>query len=234
MYDKCIKRIIDIILAILMILLSWPIYLVVALLVRIKLGKPIIFKQLRPGKEERIFYVFKFRTMKIIKDEHGNDYPDNDRKTIFGEKLRHTSFDKLPELWNILKGDMSFVGPRPTQLKNYVFFTDEIKAKRQKVRPGLFSVVKKGSGVSWDEAINNDIEYASKVTFLKDLKILTRSICYSFTKLFKKPHYEIASIEDYGVYLLNSNRINEEQYKHTLVHSYMIIGLRKNKDAWPK
>ena len=138
-YQKYIKRILDIVLSLLAIIILSPVLLIVALLVRIKLGSPVIFTQNRPGKDEKIFKMYKFRSMTNEKDENGNLLPDDKRLTSFGKKLRSTSLDELPELFNILKGDMSIVGPRPLAVQYLPYYNDYEK-ERHNVLPGLAHV----------------------------------------------------------------------------------------------
>lgn len=235
MYRKFLKRFFDIICALAVFLFLWPVFIVVAVLVKIKLGGPIIFKQLRPGKDGRMFYIYKFRTMKIQKDAHGNDFPDSERMTKFGERLRRTSLDEIPEAWNILKGDMSVIGPRPLLVKDYVFFSDEIK-HRQDVRPGLSGLaqVNGRNSISWEKKFEYDLEYVKKITFWKDFKIVMKSIYQAFFKRNKEINKDgFVTDENYGDYLLRTRKITQEEYKMTIVDSYLIIGLRENKDAWP-
>ena len=154
MYAKYIKRILDFILSLIALIVLSPVLLVVAILVRIKLGSPIIFKQQRPGKDEKIFTLYKFRTMTDKKDENGNLLPDSERLTKFGKVLRSTSLDELPELVNILKGDMSIVGPRPLLVEYLPLYSEEQK-HRHDVRPGLTGLAQVGgrNSLSWEEKL---------------------------------------------------------------------------------
>lgn len=176
-YEKYVKRILDFLLALLALVVLLPILLVVTALVRIKLGKPVIFKQERPGKEEKIFCLYKFRTMTDAKDEYGNLLPDNVRLTKFGKFLRSTSLDELPELFNILKGDMSIVGPRPL-LVEYLPLYDEKQRLRHGVRPGFTGLaqVNGRNSISWEEKFEWDIKYVRNVNFVQDCKIILRTI----------------------------------------------------------
>ena len=160
MYAKCIKRILDFILSFISIIVLMPVMLIIATLVRIKLGKPVIFKQQRPGKNEKIFTLYKFRTMTDKKDENGNLLPDEQRLTKFGKALRSTSLDELPELINILKGDMAIVGPRPQLIKDMLFMTKE-QRRRHSVRQGLTGLaqISGRNNISWEEKINYDLNY---------------------------------------------------------------------------
>ena len=172
-YEKLIKRPLDIVCALLaMIVFCW-LYAIVAILVRVKLGSPVLFKQERPGKDEKIFKLCKFRTMTDERDENGELLSDDIRLTKFGRFLRKTSLDELPEAWNILKGDMSIVGPRPLLVKYLPYYSD-VEKHRHDVRPGLTGLAQvNGRNASlWDDRLNMDVEYVNKITFLGDLKIV--------------------------------------------------------------
>lgn len=172
MYKKYIKRILDVVISIMALLVLWPVMLVVAILVRAKLGSPVIFKQQRPGKDEKIFKLYKFRTMTDEKDENGNLLPDDKRLTKFGKLLRSTSLDELPELINIIKGDMSIVGPRPLLVEYLPLYNEEQK-HRHDVRPGLtgYAQINGRNLVEWDDRFKLDVEYVNNVSFMMDLKI---------------------------------------------------------------
>lgn len=173
MYKHCIKRLLDFTLSLLAIIVLSPIMLIVAVLVRINLGSPIIFKQQRPGLNEKIFTVYKFRTMTNEKDEDGEFLPVELRITKFGKWLRSTSMDELPQLFNILKGDMSIVGPRPLRVE-YLELYNEEQRKRHNVRPGLtdLSAIRGRSNVSWEDQFKHDLEYIENLSFLLDFKIV--------------------------------------------------------------
>ena len=177
MYKKYVKHFFDFILSLIAIIILSPIYIVVAILVKIKLGSPIIFTQERPGKNEKIFKMYKFRSMTSKKDENGNLLPDEVRLTSFGKKLRSTSLDELPELFNILKGDMSIVGPRPLLVK-YLPLYNEIQKHRHDVKPGLtgWAQVNGRNALSWEEKFQYDVEYTEKCSFFMDLKILLMTV----------------------------------------------------------
>ncbi len=183
MYEKYLKRIIDFILSLMLILILWPIYVVIAICVAIKLGTPIIFSQERPGKNEKIFTMYKFRTMTDKKDEDGNLLPDAERLTEFGKFLRSTSLDELPELFNVLKGEMSFVGPRPL-LKQYLLLYNEEQKHRHDVRPGLTGLAQVNGRnlLSWQEKFQFDVEYVNNVSFLNDIKIIFKTIATVFKR----------------------------------------------------
>jgi len=172
-YRKYGKRIMDLILSLLAIIVLSPVLLIVAILVRVKLGSPVIFKQKRPGLNEKIFTLYKFRTMTDEKDENGVLLPDSVRLTSFGKFLRSTSLDELPELLNIIKGDMSIVGPRPLLVK-YLPLYNEYQRRRHEVRPGLtgWAQVNGRNAISWEEKFELDVEYVEKMSFFFDLKII--------------------------------------------------------------
>ena len=166
LYRKYFKRPLDFILALFGLIILSPVMLVIAILVRINLGSPVIFKQQRPGLNEKIFTMYKFRTMTDERDEYGNLLSDEKRLTPFGRFLRSSSLDELPELWNILKGDMSFVGPRPLLIR-YLPYYNEAERMRHTVRPGLtgLSQVNGRNLVEWDRRLELDVEYAQNISF---------------------------------------------------------------------
>ncbi|SFP34251.1 Sugar transferase involved in LPS biosynthesis (colanic, teichoic acid) [Butyrivibrio proteoclasticus] len=173
MYKKCIKRLLDILLSLLVLVLFCWLYLVLAILVRFKLGSPILFKQARPGKNEKIFNLYKFRTMTDKRDADGKLLPDKDRLTKFGNFLRKSSLDELPEFFNILKGDMSFIGPRPLLVEYLPYYTEREKL-RHTVRPGLTGLaqVSGRNTVDWDTRFEIDAQYVENLNFLMDLKVI--------------------------------------------------------------
>jgi undecaprenyl phosphate N,N'-diacetylbacillosamine 1-phosphate transferase len=177
MYQKYIKRGLDFILALIASIILSPVILIVAVLVRIKLGSPVLFKQPRPGKNEKIFNMYKFRTMTDARDENGELLPDEVRLTKFGKTLRSTSLDELPELFNILKGDMSIVGPRPL-LVRYLPLYNERQKHRHEVRPGFTGLaqVNGRNSISWEEKFEWDVKYVEHVTFLQDCRIILKTI----------------------------------------------------------
>lgn len=183
MYAKYFKRVLDFLLSLIAIIILSPVLLIIAILVRTKLGSPVLFKQERPGKNEKIFTLYKFRTMTDKKDEKGNLLPDEDRLTKFGKILRSTSLDELPELFNILKGDMSIVGPRPLAVQYLPFYTDEEK-HRHDVRPGLTGLaqINGRNCLSWEKRFEYDIKYVNNISFYYDFKI----ICRTIIKVFKR------------------------------------------------
>ena len=172
-YSVFIKRLLDIMIStIILIIFSW-LYIILAILVRVKLGSPVLFKQPRPGKDEKIFNMYKFRTMTDARDENGKLLPDKDRLTKFGKILRKTSLDELPELFCILKGDMSFIGPRPLLVEYLPYYTEREKL-RHTVRPGLTGLAQ-ASGrntVDWDTRFELDATYVENLSFIMDLKVI--------------------------------------------------------------
>ncbi len=183
MYKKYIKRLFDIVFSFIAIVSLSPILILTAILVRIKLGSPVIFKQKRPGKNEKIFTMYKFRTMTDEKDSEGKLLSDDIRLTKFGKFLRSTSLDELPELFNILKGDMSFIGPRPLLVEYLELYNDEQK-KRHNVRPGLTGLaqISGRNSISWEEKFEKDLEYVNKITLYRDIKIFLMTIKKVFVK----------------------------------------------------
>ena len=177
MYKNYIKRILDFLLSgIVLIILAIPL-IIVGLLIKVQLGSPILFRQKRPGKNGKIFEIIKFRTMNNTKDENGNLLPDDLRLTKFGKFIRSTSIDELPELINILKGDMSIVGPRPL-LVEYLDLYNEEQKHRHDVRPGLTGLaqVNGRNCITWEAKFKYDIEYVKNVTFINDCKIILKTI----------------------------------------------------------
>ncbi|MDO4394956.1 MAG: sugar transferase [Mycoplasmatota bacterium] len=190
MYQKYIKRLLDIILSLIAIIITLPIFLITGILVLIFLGKPAIFRQKRPGKNEKIFTMYKFRTMSNKKDKDGNLLPDELRLTKLGKVLRKTSLDEIPEFINILKGDMSFVGPRPLLVEYLPYYTEE-EQHRHNVRPGLTGLAQVSGRnlLDWDDRFKKDIEYINNLTFKNDLKIILKT----FIKVIKSENIEIPS-----------------------------------------
>ena len=177
LYEKFFKRFLDIILSFLAIILLSSIILMVSILVYFKLGSPVFFAQERPGKDEKIFKMYKFRTMSDEKDENGELLSDSIRLTAFGKWLRSTSLDELPELFNILKGDMSIIGPRPLLVKYLPLYSAE-QAKRHGVKPGLtgYAQANGRNSLSWEEKFTMDVEYVNNVTFIGDIRIILQTV----------------------------------------------------------
>ncbi|HDX9638876.1 TPA: sugar transferase [Bacillus mobilis] len=223
MYRRFIKRPMDFILSLIAIIVLSPLFCIVALLVKTKLGSPILFKQKRPGLDEQVFLMYKFRTMTDERDKNGELLPDDIRLTKFGKFLRSTSLDELPELLNILKGDMSIVGPRPQLVRDMVFMTPE-QRKGHNVLPGLtgWAQVNGRNCVTWEEKLSLDLQYINNISFLKDLEI----IFITAMKVFKRDGIStegMETAEDLGDYLLRKGAINKECYIKKMEKSKKII-----------
>ena len=230
MYKKFIKRFLDLILSLMALIILMPLMLIIYILVRVKLGKPAIFKQERPGKDEKIFTLYKFRTMTDEKDENGNLLPDEQRLTKFGKMLRSTSLDELPELVNIIKGDMSIVGPRPLLVRDMVFMT-EIQRKRHSVRQGLTGLaqVNGRNNITWEEKIKYYLNYVENISFINDFKIILKTVI----KVFKREDTQtdgMQTAEDLGDYLVRTNKISKDDYTCKNKEALKIIQkFRENK-----
>lgn len=176
-YERYIKRFLDIIFSFVLLVILSPVLLVIAIVVRSNLGSPVLFKQGRPGLNEKIFTIYKFRTMTGERDENGELLPNHLRLTRFGRALRSSSLDELPELLNVLKGDMSFIGPRPLLIE-YLPLYNEQQRRRHEVRPGISGLaqVSGRNAITWEEKFKYDIEYVEKISFLLDLKIFVKTI----------------------------------------------------------
>lgn len=220
MYKKYIKRIFDICCALAALLVFGWLYIIVAILVRVKLGSPVLFKQKRPGLNGKIFTMYKFRTMTDARDENGELLPDDARLTKFGRMLRRTSLDELPEAFNILLGDMSVIGPRPQLVRDMVFFTAE-QMKRQSVKPGLSGLaqISGRNGITWEEKINYDLEYIENMSFLYDVKLVFMTVWSAFIKQEGISQTGMDTAEDLGDYLLRCNKITENEYQSKLQES---------------
>lgn len=177
LYEKYIKRLLDIVLSGCALIVLSPLLLVTAILVRVKLGSPVIFCQERPGKDEKIFKLHKFRSMSDARDETGSLLPDKERLTGFGKKLRALSIDELPELWDIFRGKMSIVGPRPL-LVEYLPYYSEDERHRHDVRPGLTGLaqINGRNTLTWEQKFAYDLEYVQRISFCEDIKILFRTV----------------------------------------------------------
>ena len=215
-YERYIKRLLDIICALAALIVFGWLYIIVAVLVRVKLGSPVLFTQPRPGKDEKIFKLYKFRTMTDARDENGKLLPDDVRLTKFGKALRSTSLDELPEAFNILKGDMSVIGPRPQLVRDMVFMTPEQRL-RHTVRPGLSGLAQtRGrNALSWDGKLETDLEYIQHVTFLGDLKIIFDTVKQVFFRQKGLENSDVDEVEitdDFGDYLLKAGRVSMEEY----------------------
>jgi len=227
-YEKYVKRILDFIISLGAFVVFSPIIAVVALLVKMKLGSPVLFTQPRPGKDGKIFNMYKFRSMTDEKDVDGKLLPDEVRLTGFGKKLRETSLDELPELINIIKGDMSIVGPRPQLVRDMVFMTVE-QNRRHEVRQGLTGLaqVKGRNSISWEEKLAYDVEYVNNLSFWNDVKIFFATI----RKVFVKEGISaegMATAEDFGDYLLRKNEITRQEYEKGHQQALLMIQKERN------
>lgn len=184
-----------------------------AILVRVKLGSPVLFRQPRPGKDEKIFNLYKFRTMTDECDENGNLLPDEVRLTKFGKALRATSLDELPEVLNIVRGEMAIIGPRPQLVRDMVFMTPE-QRKRHLVRPGLSGLaqVNGRNAIAWDDKLAYDLKYIEQITFAGDVAIFFKTIAKAFVKQEGISEDGMATAADYGDYLLAEGRVMREEY----------------------
>jgi len=212
MYAKCLKRVLDFAVSLCALTVLSPLLLVMTLLGAIKMkGNPFFF-QLRPGKDEKIFKMVKFRTMTCETDQYGALLPDEKRLTGYGKVLRSTSLDELPELFNILVGDMSIVGPRPQLVRDMVFMTPQ-QRKRHSVRPGLTGLAQCNgrNAMSWDKKFEYDLQYIEKITFWGDIRILLQTV----VKVFQREGITeegMATAADLGDYLLSEGRVTREEY----------------------
>lgn len=212
MYQKYFKRLFDIVSSCCTLILLSPILIYVAFLVKTRLGSPVLFTQVRPGKDCKLFKMYKFRSMTDERDENGNLLPDDVRLTEFGKKLRSSSLDELPELINIFKGDMSVVGPRPQLVRDMVFFSDK-EMKRQSVYPGLTGLaqINGRNNITWGDKFKFDLQYVKKISFLEDMRIIYRTV-------FKVANQDdintdgMETAEDLGDYLLRTGKVSKEEY----------------------
>lgn len=212
-YARYIKRLLDVLLSGCALIVLSPVLLVTAALVKRKLGSPVIFCQERPGRDEKIFKMYKFRSMTDERDENGELLPDEMRLTGFGRLLRSTSLDELPELWNIFKGDMSIVGPRPQLVRDMVFMTPE-QRRRHTVMPGLTGLaqVSGRNAISWEDKLAADLRYIRRITFWGDVKIVLLTV----KKVFCREDISAEGMdtaEDLGDYLLRTGRVDQTQYQ---------------------
>lgn len=233
MYAKYFKRILDIFCALLAVSCFCWLYIILAILVKVKLGSPVLFTQPRPGKKdkngvEQIFKLYKFRTMTDEKDEQGKLLPDKVRLTKFGRWLRSTSLDELPEAFNILRGDMSIIGPRPQLVRDMVFMTPE-QRKRHDIRPGLSGLAQtRGrNAISWDGKLAMDLEYVRKITFWGDVKIVVDTVKQVFFKhkgIEGSDMDEVEITDDFGDYLLKAGRVSQEEYEEKQEEARELLG----------
>lgn len=212
MYQYFLKRVFDVLSSGLALIFLSPILLYTAYLVKKRLGSPVLFTQVRPGKDNKLFKMYKFRSMTDERDSNGKLLPDDERLTAFGKKLRESSLDELPELINIFKGDMSVVGPRPQLVRDMVFFSDE-EMRRQSVSPGLTGLaqISGRNNISWEEKFKYDLQYIKDISFLEDMRIIYRTV-------FKVANQDdintdgMETAEDYGDYLLRIGKIGKAEY----------------------
>lgn len=207
-YEKYFKRLLDVICSLLAIIFFWWLYIVIAVLVRIKLGSPVLFAQDRPGKDEKIFKLYKFRTMTDERDKDGELLPDSVRLTAFGKFLRSTSLDELPEVFNILKGNMSIIGPRPLLVKYLSYYSEE-QHRRHDVRPGLsgYAQVHGRNAVNWDEKFAMDLQYIKHITFWGDVKIIFQTIVKAFIKQEGISSGTSVTMESFADYVETKNKV---------------------------
>lgn len=213
-YQRFGKRALDVLLsAALIVLLSW-LLLIVAILIRIRIGTPVIFSQIRPGLNEKLFKIIKFRTMTNEHDSNGNLLPDDRRMTKLGRWLRKTSLDELPELFNILKGDMSFVGPRPQLVRDMVFMTQE-QRKRHTIMPGLTGLaqISGRNAISWEKKLDYDLKYMESVSLCSDLKIVVLTVIKAFVTQEDVSAPQMETSMDLGDYLLKIGLLSEADYE---------------------
>lgn len=228
MYQHFFKRFFDIVCALLALIVFCWLYAIIAILVRVKLGSPVLFKQIRPGMkdrngQEKLFTLYKFRTMTDERDADGNLLPDKIRLTKFGAWLRSTSLDELPEAFNILKGDMSVIGPRPQLVRDMVFMTEE-QRQRHNVRPGLSGLaqVRGRNAIPWEGKLATDLEYIQHITFIGDLKIVFQTIG-KFLKREDIVREGTVSDMDYGDVLLKEGKVSQEAYQIKQEEALMLM-----------
>lgn len=237
-YEKYIKRILDIICAMLAIIVFAWLYVIIAILVRIKMGSPVVFKQTRPGMidpktgKERIFNMYKFRTMSDKRDKNGDLLPDEKRLGHFGKVLRETSLDELLEVFNILKGDMSIIGPRPQLVRDMVFMSEE-QRMRHTAKPGLSGLaqVKGRNAITWEDKLKWDLKYIENVSFTNDLKLVFETIKVALIKREGITDGENATALDYGDELLKEGKISVSQYDFLQVQAKDLIVEHERTDG---
>ena len=224
LWSLFLKRLFDIVLSGLALIIFSPLFLILFVVCRIKLGKNVIFKQYRPGKNNKIFKLYKFRTMLDLRDENGELLPDKDRMSKFGNMLRKTSLDELPQLWNIFKGDMSIIGPRPKLVKDMVFYNEDQNV-RSLVRPGLTGLaqVNGRNNATWEEIFEYDKTYVKKISFWLDLKIFFKTIGAVFKKKDIVEQDKTLQNYYYGDYLLSTEKISQEEYEKKQIEAKELI-----------
>lgn len=233
-YEKYIKRVLDIICSLLAIVVFSWLFLIIAIIVRIKMGSPVLFKQPRPGivknGKETIFDMYKFRTMTDERDENGELLPDEKRLPKFGAMLRSTSLDELPEVFCILKGNMSVIGPRPQLVRDMVFMTDQ-QRMRHTAKPGLSGLAQtKGrNAISWEDKLNWDLKYIDKVTFWGDLKLVLATVKTAIIRAEGITDGENVTALDYGDALLKDGKVSREKYDVLQKHARNLIAEHERK-----
>lgn len=225
MYAKFFKRAIDFVLSLCALLVLWPVLLVLMVIGAIKMKGNPFFTQPRPGKDEKIFKLIKFRSMTCETDETGNLLPDEQRMTRYGEILRSTSLDELPELLNILVGDMSIVGPRPQLVRDMVFMTED-QRRRHSVRPGLTGLAQANgrNAMTWEKKLEYDLEYIKKITLWGDIKILLQTVKAVFAREGITEE-GMATAADLGDYLLSEGRVSREEYDAKQAEAKKLLGV---------
>ena len=223
MYAKCFKRLIDFVLSFCAMIVLSPILLILTVTSAVAMGGNPFFTQQRPGKDEKIFRLIKFRTMNNKKDKDGNLLPDEKRLTGYGKWLRSTSLDELPELFNIVKGDMAIVGPRPLLVRDMVFMTSE-QRRRHTVRQGLTGLAQANgrNGISWDKKLEYDQQYIENISFMNDIKIIVRT----FINVLKKDGITedgMATAADLGDYLLFTETVTQDEYNQKQLEAKRIL-----------
>ncbi|MBR2827392.1 MAG: sugar transferase [Erysipelotrichaceae bacterium] len=230
-YEKYIKRLLDIICSLLAIVVFSWLFIIIAIVVRIKMGSPVLFKQPRPGMidpktgREKIFNMYKFRSMTDKRDENGELLPDEERLSTFGKMLRATSLDELPEAFNIIKGDMSVIGPRPQLVRDMVFMSDE-QRMRHTAKPGLSGLaqVMGRNAITWEDKLNWDLRYINNVSFVEDCKIvLMTAKKVFFRKNITESNKEIDVTIDYGDELLKNKQVSREEYETMQIKAINLI-----------
>lgn len=223
-YQAYGKRAIDVCLSATLLGAFWWVLAIIAVLVRVNLGSPVFFRQPRPGKDERIFEMLKFRTMTDERDGSGALLPDEVRLTSFGKALRASSLDELPEVMNILRGDMSIIGPRPQLVRDMVFMTPE-QRQRHSVRPGLSGLaqISGRNAIAWDDKLAKDLEYIERISLFGDASIFLRTIGKAFFRHEGITEEGMATAADLGDYLLSEQRITKEEYDMKQQEARMII-----------
>lgn len=222
-YEKYIKWCMDFVLSFCALIVLSPVLLIIACIVKKKLGSPVLFTQIRPGKDGKLFKMYKFRSMTDERDDNGNLLPDEARLTSFGKKLRSTSLDELPELLNIVKGDMSIVGPRPQLVRDMVFMTPE-QNRRHEVRQGLTGLaqVRGRNAITWEEKLAYDVQYIENISFVSDVKIIFETVKSVFVKEGISAE-GMATALDYGDYLLQNGKVSIEEYEKKQLEAKALI-----------